>query len=200
MSEGDTHRHQRQRNCTCSHTTPKVQRKHCKLRNCTRNSLTRLFALVFSSQLLSASLSISLSFVYPSSSSHCLLSVSSPPLLLSVQVRTEGDEVVTYLRDLPEPTEEMSSNQTHVKMALLQHSRENLGVCLNLCPFISVSTYAWLPPLINWSSSLLSLRRAHPFKSNLVALTCLSPSPVSVTFKKPPPKMMDTSLERTLRF
>lgn len=36
--------------------------------------------------------------------------------------------MLTYLRDLPEPTEEMTSNQTHVKLSLLQHSRENLAM------------------------------------------------------------------------
>lgn len=36
--------------------------------------------------------------------------------------------MLTYLRDLPEPTEEMTSNKTHVKLSLLQHSRENLGM------------------------------------------------------------------------
>jgi Ras GTPase-activating-like protein IQGAP2/3 len=56
-------------------------------------------------------------------------------------VRTEGDEVLTYLRDLPEPTGEMSSNQTHVKLALLQHPRENLGMPVQSPRGVSLDVY-----------------------------------------------------------
>ena len=77
-----------------------------------------------------------------------------PPLVLP-QVLSEDDVVSETLRDLGDPAEAMDKSHTVLKLALIQHSRDDMGELLHgyqrqLIPsFLPPSLPSLLPPSLS---------------------------------------------------